>query len=113
MFAMVGKQAPQPVRDKNSLVSKSLVNSFSSRPVPATLSSSCRPPGLPRIRPCSVSLSESRPCGPSKPANCLPTVSAWVSIPSSMTAAVSMGMMPTIDRYLTGTAVPSGVSSRS
>jgi hypothetical protein len=45
--------------------------------------------------------------------NSLLKASALSSMAPSMTAAASAGMIPTIDRTLTGTGTPDGVISRS
>ena len=54
-----------------------------------------------------------RPRALSSLANCLPTFSDRAITASSTMTAASSGMMPTIDRTLTGTSVPSGVISLS
>ena len=53
------------------------------------------------------------PSGSMSRAKALPTVWARATTPSSITAAASSGMIPTMERTLTGTAVPSGVVSVS
>ena len=53
------------------------------------------------------------PSSSSSRANAFPTASARSIASSSTTTAASNGMTPTIDRTLTGTAVPSGATSLS
>ncbi len=48
-----------------------------------------------------------------KPENCFPISCDRANISSSMTMEASAGMTPTMERTLTGTAAPFGVTSRS
>ena len=104
MIAVVGRQRASPCGDKNSASSNSLANSRSSWAGRATDSSSRWPAPSPRS--CGVSASFWMSPTPSFCRNrvkFLFMVSAWCSMSPSMTPAASAGMIPTMDRVLTGT----------
>ena len=115
MLTVVGRHRPESVR-REELVLVEELREQSLEPVDADDAEeqapfSGRAPEEPeRRRACSRSSSPSRSRNLGK---LLPTCMTRSSIDSSMTAAASIGMMPTMDRTLTGTAVPSAVTSRS
>ena len=115
MLAVIGGQGPQAVRGQEL----ALVEQLGEQPFqpvrPAQAEQQPLLAGLPAQQAdARRSLSGSaRPCRSRKSANRLPTVSARRRSSSVTTTAARAGMMPTIDRTLTGTASPLGVMSRS
>ena len=115
VLAVVGGHRPEPVgREELALVEELAEQPL--EPVDADDAEQQSP--VPGRAPEEPELGELLPvvAGPRRsrnPGKLLPTRSTRSSIASSMTPAASIGMMPTIERTLTGTAVPSGATSRS
>ena len=108
VLAVVRRDRPQPVRrEELGLVEQLRRTAARSRSMPTTPSS--RLP-VARARPAA---SPARPAAPGRRSpsrsrnrrSCLPTACARSSSRSSTTPAASIGMMPTIERTLTGTTV--------
>ena len=116
MVAVVGRQGPQPVGGQELVLVEELgeqllqpVDADNAEQQPLLAGLAAQQAGFAELvpgRPQAVPVEEAREllADRQRPAR---------ASSSSMTAAASTGMMPTIDRTLTGTAVPSGVSSRS
>ena len=115
MVAVVGGQGPQAVRREELVLVEELleqalqaVDADDAEQQPAVAGLAAQQAAFGELLPCRRARGSS-----SSRANCLPTVSDRAITCSSTTTAASSGMMPTIERTLTGTSVPSGVTSLS